>query len=80
MTIRVRQVRINALYVCYMDDNIRFEHNSKVATLVVVEVVYVGRTAHILQPKSSESLTTRHDGDKSQHTNQRNAIQVNEMH
>ena len=36
------------------------------------------RIANILQAKSSKSLTTRHDGDKSQHTNQRNAIQVNE--
>ena len=38
------------------------------------------RTVHILQPKSSESLTTRHDGDKSQHTNQRNAIKINAIH
>ena len=70
---------INVIHLCYMDDNIRFEHNSKVTTIVVVEVA-VGwvRTAHILQPKSWKSLTTRHDGDKSQHTNQRNAIQVNE--
>ena len=42
MTIWVRQICINALYLCYMDEHIRFEHNSKVTTLVVVEVVWVG--------------------------------------
>ena len=42
MTVRMGQIRINALYLCYMDENIRFEHNSKVTTLVVVEVVWVG--------------------------------------
>ena len=42
MTIRVRRIRINAIYLCYMDEHIRFEHNSKVTTLVVVEVVWVG--------------------------------------
>ena len=39
MTIRVRRIRKDAVYFCYMDENIRFEHNSKITTLVVVEVV-----------------------------------------
>ena len=62
MTIRVRQVSINALNLCYMDENIRFDHYSKVTPLVVAEVVCVGyasRTFCSLNPRNrSRPVTT----------------------
>ncbi len=42
MARRVLKLCINTMHLCYMDDNIQFEHNSKVAHLVVVIVACGG--------------------------------------
>ena len=55
-------MRINAIYLFYMDENIRFDHYSKVTPLVVAEVVCVGyasRTFCSLNPRNrSRPVTT----------------------
>ena len=80
MTIRVRQVRINALYLCYMDDNIRFEHNSKVTTLVVVEVVWVGcapRTFCSRNPRNRSRPVTTATHETTKHKKEAMSTTIN---
>ena len=60
-----------------MIDSIQFGNNSKVAQLVV-EVDHVECACAYFEPSILKSITTRHDGDKRQHTNQRNATPINE--